>query len=118
MSSCIVKFGQNSPDYDTYTFSQDRWETTNCPNDTWVGTAPITPQMLSGDYHIRVVAQGEDGSQLDKDENLASYEPGPDILHHAVGVSIPFGVELQKVRFAKIDRAINNRQTVENLYVS
>lgn len=77
----VVKFGQNAP-YETYAFSGGSWSQTNYPNDTWTATKTITSQMPSGDYHISVTAQGEDGSELDKDENLAEYNPGPDTLHH------------------------------------
>ncbi len=41
-----------------------------------------------------------------------------DTLHRGWRGLIPFLVELEKVRFAKIDRAINNRRNVENSYVS
>lgn len=79
----VVKFGKNAPDYDTYTFSNGSWSSSDAdhPNDTWTATKTITSQMPSGDYHISVTAQGEDGSQLDQDENLAEYNPGNDTLH-------------------------------------
>ncbi|MBI5206586.1 MAG: amidase domain-containing protein [Candidatus Firestonebacteria bacterium] len=77
----IIKFGQNQP-YDTYPFSNGIWSQTNYPNDTWTASFQNSSQITSGEHHISISAQAEDGSQLDQDEDLSVYNPGNDTLHN------------------------------------